>query len=150
MSDCPCLQANVRITQVLANFKCFKHTASKRLLVTLYKSISIVVRLCAGRSTFYSWQGQDISLSFSQKCSDQLCSPPSHLLYCYWGERQLVHLADHSLPSRVEVRSEWSYTSVIMVCAGAALLFTMVSNGQIFFLFMILVHELQKHSWMRE
>jgi len=37
-----------------------------------------------------------------------------------------------------------------MVCAGAALLFTVVSIGQIIFVFMILVHEMQKHSRTRQ
>jgi hypothetical protein len=137
MSDCPCLPANVCITQMLEIFKCFKHTTSQWLLVSLYKSISVVGRLCAARSKFHSWQGQDIFLSFSPKCSGHLWSPPSHLLNWYWGEGQPVNEADHSPLSRAEVRNEWSYTSVSSWCV----------QGQLYFLPWWVPDKLFFYSW---
>jgi len=137
MSDCPCLKANVCITRMLAIFECFRHNASQWLLVSFYKSISIVARLCAGRSKFHSWQGQDVFFSFSLKCSGHLWSPPSHLLNWYWWEGQPVYKADHSPPCRAEVRNEWSYTSVSSWCA----------QGQLYFLPWWVLNKLFDYSW---
>jgi len=140
-SDCPCLQANVRITQMLVIFKCFRHATSQWLLASLYKSINIVAKLCAGRSTFHSWQGKDIFLSFPPKSSDHLWSPPIHLLNWYWGEGQSVHEADHPPPSRVEANNERSYTSVSSWCAQGQFYFLLWwVLDKLFFLCMILVH----------
>ena len=63
---------------------------------------------------FESCQGQDFSRP------DQCWVPPSLLFFGYWGSflgvKQPRCDDEHTFPSSVEVKNEWSYTSVPVVC----------------------------------
>ena len=71
------------------------------------------------------WTVQDLNptrdkgFSSTQKCPDQLYSPPQFLFNWYWGPftrvKQMGHDVNHSPPSTADVKHEWSYIFIPLI-----------------------------------
>jgi hypothetical protein len=81
-------------------------------------SVSIVTRLWAGRPGFYYRQGQGLIL-FTTASRHALWPTQPPIQCVLWdlspGVKWPRREADHSLPSRAEVKNAWRYTSTSLI-----------------------------------
>jgi hypothetical protein len=81
----------------------------KNSLTNRDSSVSIVIRLRAGRTGFDSWQGQGIFLFTT--ASRPAPGPNQSLIKWAPGINRPGREADHSPPSSTEIKIAWNYTS---------------------------------------